>query len=67
MGSGGSKSTSSNLGFFGRIFNRGTAEQLNTQYMKYASDCSSLNLNKGEPITFNISRLFNASACPFFS
>lgn len=55
------------VGFFGRIFNRGTAEQLNTQYMKHISDFTAVNIIKGEPVVHSITKLLNASYCPFFS
>lgn len=41
----GSKSIG-NVGFFGRIFNRGSSDQLSTQYIKHVSDFSGVSFVK---------------------
>ena len=64
---GNGKSQSSAISIFGRIFNRGSSEQLNTQYIKYISDFASVSFIKGEPVSLNIGKHILPSTCPFIS
>lgn len=61
----GSAKASSGLGFFGRIFNRGSTDQLGSQYFKHVSDFAGLNFVKGEPVSLNIGKQVSPATCPF--